>query len=84
MHSPPGTVFDFVAAHHFENYPRWDPDVLGPDPVVTRCSPLTQPGSGWAKDRLGAWELLPTSSLDREPADAGGAELARRASAGAG
>jgi polyketide cyclase/dehydrase/lipid transport protein len=28
MHSPPGTVFDFVAAHHFENHPRWDPDVL--------------------------------------------------------
>lgn len=28
MHSPPGTVFDLVAAHHFENHPRWDPDVL--------------------------------------------------------
>ena len=28
LHSPPETVFDFVAAHHFENHPRWDPDVL--------------------------------------------------------
>ena len=28
LHSPPKTVFDFVAAHHFENHPRWDPDVL--------------------------------------------------------
>ena len=28
LRSPPKTVFDFVAAHHFENHPRWDPDVL--------------------------------------------------------
>ena len=25
---PPGVVFDFVARHHFENHPRWDPDLL--------------------------------------------------------
>ena len=25
---PPEVVFDFVARHHFENHPRWDPDVL--------------------------------------------------------
>ena len=25
---PPAVVFDFVAAHHFENHPRWDPDLL--------------------------------------------------------
>jgi hypothetical protein len=25
---PPAVVFDFVATHHFENHPRWDPDVL--------------------------------------------------------
>jgi hypothetical protein len=23
---PPRVVFDFVAKHHFENHPRWDPD----------------------------------------------------------
>jgi uncharacterized protein YndB with AHSA1/START domain len=28
LHRPPETVFDFVATHHFENHPRWDPDVL--------------------------------------------------------
>jgi hypothetical protein len=28
LHSPPKSVFDFVAAHHFENHSRWDPDVL--------------------------------------------------------
>jgi hypothetical protein len=25
---PPETVFDFVATHHFENHPRWDPDLV--------------------------------------------------------
>jgi Polyketide cyclase / dehydrase and lipid transport len=25
---PPEVVFDFVARHHFENHPRWDPDLL--------------------------------------------------------
>jgi Polyketide cyclase / dehydrase and lipid transport len=24
----PQTVFNFVATHHFENHPKWDPDVL--------------------------------------------------------
>jgi hypothetical protein len=25
---PPEAVFDFVARRHFENHPRWDPDLL--------------------------------------------------------
>jgi polyketide cyclase/dehydrase/lipid transport protein len=25
---PPGVVFDFVATRHFDNHPRWDPDLL--------------------------------------------------------
>ena len=25
---PPEVVFDFVARHHFENHPRWDPDLI--------------------------------------------------------
>ena len=25
---PPEAVFDFVARHHFENHPRWDPDLI--------------------------------------------------------
>jgi hypothetical protein len=28
LHRPPQTVFGFVATHHFENHPKWDPDVL--------------------------------------------------------
>ena len=28
MQRPPEAVFDFVARHHFENHPRWDPDVI--------------------------------------------------------
>jgi hypothetical protein len=28
LRCPPQTVFDFVATHHFENHPKWDPDVL--------------------------------------------------------
>ena len=43
MHSPPGTVFDFVAAHHFENHPRWDPDVLEMN--------QTSPGNSWPRHK---------------------------------
>ena len=25
---PPAQVFDFVATRHFDNHPRWDPDLL--------------------------------------------------------
>jgi Polyketide cyclase / dehydrase and lipid transport len=28
LQRPPGVVFDFVARHHFENHPQWDPDLL--------------------------------------------------------
>ena len=34
---PPGIVFDFVATHHFQNHPKWDPDVL----EMTQTSPGT-------------------------------------------
>jgi hypothetical protein len=42
---PVSTVWDFVAVHHVENHPRWDPDVelqatsaepLGPGSVIRR------------------------------------------------
>jgi Polyketide cyclase / dehydrase and lipid transport len=32
---PPEVVFDFVARHHFDNHPRWDPDLL----EMTQTSP---------------------------------------------
>ena len=32
---PPRTVFDFVATHHYQNHPKWEPDVL----EMTQTSP---------------------------------------------
>jgi hypothetical protein len=50
---PPGVVFDFVARHHFENHPRWDPDVLemsqtspGPVDVGTTARVVRRQGRG--------------------------------------
>jgi hypothetical protein len=28
LHHPPENVFGFVATNHFQNHPRWDPDLL--------------------------------------------------------
>jgi hypothetical protein len=38
---PPMEVFDFVARHHFDNHPRWDPDVL----EMTQTSPGVSVGA---------------------------------------
>jgi uncharacterized protein YndB with AHSA1/START domain len=35
LHHPPEKVFNFVAANHFQNHPRWDPDLLD----MTQTSP---------------------------------------------
>jgi hypothetical protein len=50
---PPDVVFDFVARRHFENHPRWDPDVLemsqtssGPVGVGTTARVLRRQGRG--------------------------------------
>lgn len=49
----PAEVFDHVAAHHFENHPRWDPDVLemrqtspGPVGVGTTAVVVLRQGRG--------------------------------------
>jgi len=39
VRAPPEQVFDFVGTRHFENHPRWDPDVIemrqtSPGPVA--------------------------------------------------
>jgi hypothetical protein len=51
VHAPPAEVFDHVAAHHFENHPRWDPDVVemrqtspGPVGVGTTASVVRKQG----------------------------------------
>jgi len=28
VHRPPNEVFDFIATRHFQNHPRWDPELL--------------------------------------------------------
>ena len=49
----PEVVFDFVATHHFENHPRWDPDLLemsqtsaGPVGVGTTARVVRRQGRG--------------------------------------
>jgi hypothetical protein len=51
VHAPAAEVFDHVAAHHFENHPRWDPDVLemrqtspGPVGVGTTAAVIRKQG----------------------------------------
>ena len=51
VHAPAAEVFDHVATHHFENHPRWDPDVLemrqtspGPVGVGTTASVVRRQG----------------------------------------
>jgi len=53
VHRPPGVVFDFVARQHFENHPRWDPDLLemsqtssGPVGVGTTARVVRRQGRG--------------------------------------
>lgn len=53
VHAAPEAVFDHVAAHHFENHPRWDPDVLemrqtspGPVAVGTTAVVVRRQGKG--------------------------------------
>jgi uncharacterized protein YndB with AHSA1/START domain len=50
---PPEVVFDFVATHHFDNHPRWDPDLLemtqtspGPVAVGTTARVVRRQGRG--------------------------------------
>ena len=50
---PPEVVFDFVARHHFENHPRWDPDLIemsqtsrGPVGVGTTARVVRRQGRG--------------------------------------
>lgn len=51
--APQAEVFDHVAAHHFDNHPKWDPDVLamtqtspGPVGVGTAASVIRRQGKG--------------------------------------
>jgi Polyketide cyclase / dehydrase and lipid transport len=63
---PPQVVFDFVATHHFENHPRWDPDVLemsqtspGPVRVGTTARVVRRQGRGRVEGTATVVELEP-------------------------
>ena len=51
---PPAQVFDFVATNHFENHPRWDPDLLemtqtSPGPVGIGTTARVVRRQGWRR-----------------------------------
>ena len=70
---PPEVVFDFVARHHFENHPRWDPDLVemsqtsrGPVGIGTTARVVRRQGrrleatatvGAFDTDRVAAWDL---------------------------
>jgi hypothetical protein len=63
---PPEVVFDFVARHHFENHPRWDPDLLemrqtslGPVGVGTTARVVRQQGRGQVEGTATVLEYEP-------------------------
>ena len=69
LHSPPKTVFDFVAAHHFENHPKWDPDVLemkqtspGPVGVGTKANIVRRQGNRRVEGTATVTEYQPDQS----------------------
>ena len=69
LHCPPNTVFDFVAAHHFENHPRWDPDVLemnktspGPVGVGTKANIVRRQGNRRVEGTATVMEYQPDQS----------------------
>ena len=69
LRSPPKTVFDFVAAHHFENHPRWDPEVLemsqtspGPVGVGTTANIVRRQGNRRVQGTATVTEYQPDQS----------------------
>jgi hypothetical protein len=63
----PDRVFDFVATRHFENHPRWDPDVVemtqqspGTVEVGTAARVIRRQGRGRAEGIATVVEFQPT------------------------
>jgi hypothetical protein len=70
---PPDIVFDFVARHHFENHPRWDPDLLemnqmfsGPVQVGTTARVVRRQGRRRVEGTATVREYQPTRSATWE------------------
>ena len=66
LHHPPENVFDFVATNHFQNHPRWDPDLLemkqtspGPVQVGTTARVVRRQGRGTVEGTATVTEYQP-------------------------
>ena len=73
LHHPPEQVFNFVATNHFQNHPRWDPDLLemkqtspGPVQVGTTAHVVRRQGRGIVEGTATVTEYLPSRSASWE------------------
>jgi hypothetical protein len=69
VQAPQETVFDHVATRHFENHPRWDPEVLemsqissGPVGVGTTARVIRRQGSKRVEGTATVTEYQPSST----------------------
>jgi hypothetical protein len=69
LHHPPEKVFNFVAANHFQNHPRWDPDLLemnqtspGPVQVGTTAHVVRRQGRRTVDGKATVTEYQPNRS----------------------
>jgi Polyketide cyclase / dehydrase and lipid transport len=69
LHRPPENVFNFVATNHFQNHPRWDPDLLemkqtspGPVQVGTTAHVVRRQGRRTVDGKATVTEYQPNRS----------------------
>jgi hypothetical protein len=69
LHRPPEQVFNFVATNHFQNHPRWDPNLLemkqmspGPVQVGTTAHVVRRQGRRIAEGKATVTEYQPNRS----------------------
>ena len=69
LHHPPEQVFNFVATNHFQNHPRWDPDLLdmkqtspGPVQVGTTAHVVRRQGRRTVEGTATVTEYQPNRS----------------------
>jgi hypothetical protein len=69
LHHPPEQVFNFVAANHFQNHPRWDPNLLemkqtspGPVQVGTTAQVVRRQGRRIVDGKATVTEYQPNRS----------------------
>jgi uncharacterized protein YndB with AHSA1/START domain len=69
LHHPPEKVFNFVVTNHFQNHPRWDPDLLemnqtspGPVQVGTTAHVVRRQGRRTVDGKVTVNEYQPNRS----------------------